>query len=134
MRRWAMESWRWRRSFSSDFTHWTASFGRRDQNWQNPLPTTHLEREIHDHHKSPTNHTITITLCGELDSKIHISKLLEPPIALGAHSNPDQYLRHVTEAYASRLHVWASRDEEAEVAYGVLALAVLSRWPAWVAP
>jgi hypothetical protein len=66
------------------------------------------------------------------DAEIKIEQLQEA--ALGAHSNPDQYLRHVTEAYASRLHVWASRDEEAEVAYGVLALAVLSRWPAWVAP
>jgi len=66
------------------------------------------------------------------DAEIKIEELQEA--ARGAHANPDQYLRHVAETYASRLRVWASRDEEADLAYGILALAVLSRWPAEVAP
>jgi hypothetical protein len=66
------------------------------------------------------------------DAEIKIEEL--QVAALGAQANPDQYLRHVTEAYAGRLRKWASRKEEVELTYGVLALAVLSAWPARVAP
>jgi hypothetical protein len=66
------------------------------------------------------------------NAEIKIDKLEEA--AQEAHANPDQYLRHVTEMYVRRLQVWASRKQKAEPEYGVLALAVVSRWPARVAP